>query len=277
MMREITNEELTELLVLVQVQYGYDFTGYATSSIKRRVLRFLQMANVTLYDLKYHITNDPDFFIWFKQSLTVNVTEMFRDPHFYRKLREAVIPVLATYPVIKIWHAGCATGEEPFSMAILLHEAGLLDRARIYATDLNDANLQKAATGIIPLPAMKHYIANYQMTGGTADFADYYTARYDNAIIHNELRRNIIFSQHNLVTDYVFNEFQLICCRNVLIYFNRDLQNHVTDLFCRSMAPLGFLALGTKESLLFSEQRNKFEVVSLKDKIFRLKNDQAKC
>ncbi len=277
MMLELSSEELYEVLNLVRVRYGYDFTGYAQSSLKRRVVRFLQMENVSVFDLKYNMTNDPEFFLRFKRSLTVNVTEMFRDPHFYKKLREVVLPVLATYPVIKIWHAGCSTGEEPFSMAILLHEAGLLDRTRIYATDLNSANLERAASGIIPLAHMKNYIANYQLSGGVAEFADYYTARYDHAIIHSELRRNIVFSQHNLVTDYAFNEFQLICCRNVLIYFNKELQSRVIDLFCQSLSPLGFLALGTKESLLFSSRRSNFDVVSLKDKIFRVKNERNNC
>lgn len=268
---EISNEELGSILELVHQQYGYDFFGYSKSSIKRRIARFLRIANVSLYDLKYNITNDSTFFYWFKQSLTVNVTEMFRDPHFYRKLKEVVLPVLATYPVIKIWHAGCSTGEEPFSMAIMLQEAGLLERSRIYATDISRKNIERAATGIISLSNMKSYTANYQLAGGTSDFASYYSAKYDNAIISSDIRKKIIFSQHNLVTDYVFNEFQLICCRNVMIYFTKELQNKVVDLFCQSLAPLGFLALGSKESLLFSDQRQRFETVSAKDKVFRLK------
>lgn len=276
MKEEISNEELNELLTLIRVQYGYDFSGYAVSSLKRRIDRSLRMAGMSLFDLKYNIVNDEAFFYWFKRSLTVNVTEMFRDPQFYKKLRSAVLPILATYPIIKIWHAGCATGEEPFSMAILLHEAGLLERSRIYATDLNSDNLGKAISGHIPLTQVKAYGTNYELSGGTGRFTDYYTADPDNdtVSINGDLRKNIIFSQHNLVTDYIFNEFQLICCRNVLIYFNRDLQHHVLNLFYKSLAPLGFLALGTKESLLATELRDKFEIISTQDKIYRLKNER---
>jgi chemotaxis protein methyltransferase CheR len=268
---EITNEELSEIVNLVKAQYGYDFTGYSEASLKRRLARFAGLAKVTLFELKFHLTNDKSFFLWLLQSLTVNVTEMFRDPEFYKKIREEVIPVLSTYPFIKIWHAGCATGEEAFSMAILLQEAGLLERSKIYATDMNMANIEKAAAGILPMVDMKDYTTNYQRSGGIADFSNYYTARYDHAIISKELRTRILFSQHNLVTDYAFNEFQLICCRNVLIYFNKSLQNHVINLFYQSLSSLGFLALGLKESLLFADCKDKFEEFNAKNKIYRLK------
>ena len=271
MSEEITSEVLKDILQLIFAEYGYDFSGYSEASLKRRLVRFCHQAQVTVFDLKYHITNDRAFFAWLLQSLTVNVTEMFRDPVFYKALREEILPALGTYPIIKIWHAGCSSGEEAFSMAILLHEAGLLGRARIYATDMNLANLEKANAGIIHLPYMKEYTANYQLSGGRADFSDYYTAKYDHALINKELRKNILFTQHNLVTDYVFNEFQLICCRNVLIYFNSQLQNRVINLFHQSLAPLGYLALGIKESLLFTDCREKFETVSSKNKIYRLK------
>ena len=271
MSEHITTEELSGIIQLIRAQYGYDFSGYSTASLKRRIIRFCSLANVSVYDLKYHITNDESFFSWLLQSLTVNVTEMFRDPLFYKQLREDVLPVLGTYPTIKIWHAGCSSGEEAFSMAILLHEAGLLERAKIYGTDMNVSNIAKANSGIIPMLHMKEYTHNYRRSGGSADFSNYYTARYDNAIISKELRANILFSQHNLVTDYVFNEFQLICCRNVLIYFNKELQNHVLNLFYKSLIPLGYLALGTKESLLFTDCSDKFDEISLKNKIFRLK------
>ncbi len=269
--QEITSEQLKEVLQLVKVLYGYDFSQYSEASIKRRLDRFKQMAKVSLSDLKYHLANDKSFFFWLLESVTVNVTEMFRDPTFYKALVHEVIPLLDTYPLIKIWHAGCSTGEEAYSMAILLQEAGLLDRTRIYATDINMANIEKAASGIIPLDKMKEYTTNYQKAGGRGDFSDYYSARYNNAIISKELKKNILFSQHNLVVDEVFNEFQLICCRNVMIYFNRELQSRVIDLFYRSMSPLGFLALGTKESLLFSDKSAKFEVINNINKIFRLK------
>lgn len=269
---DITPEELAGIVELIKLHYGYDFSDYAQASLQRRVLRFMDTARVkTAYDLKFHLTNDKDFFAWFLQTITVNVTEMFRDPLFYKMLRERVLPKLASYPVIKIWHAGCATGEEVFSMCILLHEAGLLDRARIYATDINPVNIEKAKTGIVPMRYMKEYTANYQQSGGKNDFSAYYTARYENALISKELRSKIIYSQHNLVSDHVFNEFQLVCCRNVLIYFNKDLQNRIYHLFYDSLTPMGYLAIGMKESLLFTDIRHKFETVHAAAKIFRRK------
>ncbi|MGA0555938.1 CheR family methyltransferase [Larkinella sp. VNQ87] len=268
----ISPEELEEVVHLIRRQYGYDFSDYARASLQRRVLRCMQKANCqTVYELKYQLTNDPRFFAWFIESLTVNVTEMFRDPVFYKELRMNVLPKLASYPTIKIWHAGCSTGEEVFSMAILLHEAGLLDRARLYATDLNPANLERARQGIVPLQYMKDYTANYIQSGGLSDFSSYYTARYEHAIIRKEFRKNLVFATHNLATDQAFNEFQLICCRNVLIYFNRHLQNRVMTLFGNSLAPLGYLALGMKESLLFAEARQQFEVVNPAVRIYRSK------
>lgn len=267
---EITDEELNELLTIVYNTYGYNFNDYSKASLMRRVKRFMQEAKLkSSYDLKFYLTNDKAVFDYFLQSLTVNVTEMFRDPEFYKAIREKVIPVLASYPIIKIWHAGCSSGEEVFSMAILLHEAGLLNRSKIYATDINPLNIEKAKKGILPLDVMKDYVSNYIKSGGQNDFASYYTARYNNAIISKELRENVVFSQHNLVTDQVFNEFQLVCCRNVMIYFNKSLQNRVIHLFYDSLSTFGYLALGIKESLLFTDIRNKFEEVSRHEKIFR--------
>lgn len=271
--KEIGAEELKDIIHVIKVHYGYDFSKYAQASLKRRILHCMHKAELkTIYDLKYHLTNDHRFFSWFLQSVTVNVTEMFRDATYHRELREKVISTLASYPVIKIWHAGCATGEEAYSMAIMLHEAGLLTRSKIYATDLNPANLEKARKGIIPLKNMKDYTQNYIQAGGKQDFSSYYTARYENAIIRKDLRDRIIFSQHNLVTDNVFNEFQLVCCRNVLIYFNKELQNHVLKLLYDSMVPLAYLTIGTKESLLFSDLRNSFTTISSANKIFRRKS-----
>lgn len=272
----ISNTELREIAQLIKAQYGYDFGDYSEASFKRRVARFCDIAKVNVFDLKYNLTNDKSFFFWMLESLTVNVTELFRDPLFFKALIDEVLPVLSTYPIIKIWHAGCASGEEAYSMAIILHEAGLLERTKIYATDMNMANIEKAASGIIPLARMKEYTANYQAMGGNRDFSDYYSARYDNALISKDLRKNILFSQHNLVTDYVFNEFQLICCRNVMIYFNKQLQNHVVNLFRQSLSPLGYLALGTKESLLFTDCKDSFETVNTKNKIYRLRSNDKK-
>ena len=270
--KQLSDVELEDILQVIKSQYGYDFHDYAHASIMRRVHRCMEMSKTrNAFDLKFKLTNEPDFFNWFLESVTVNVTEMFRDPEFYKEIRNHVIPKLASYPTIKIWHAGCATGEEVYSMAILLKEEGLLERTRIYATDLNPANLEKARKGIMPLSYMKNYTQNYLLSGGKSDFSEYYTARYGNDIIRKDLLANVLFSQHNLVTDQVFNEFQLICCRNVLIYFNKKLQDKVLRLFYDSLSPLGYLALGIKESLLFSQIRDNFQTVSANNKIFRRK------
>lgn len=265
---ELASEQLTELLEIIRVRYGYDFAGYSEASLKRRFNRFLQISGASADELRYRVVNDDAFFSWLLDSLTVSVTEMFRDPDFYNDLRQLVFPELARLPVIRIWHAGCATGEEAFSMAIMLHEAGLLSRCRIYATDVNAGNIQKAASGIVPLNKMQLYTANYLQAGGKADFSTYYTARYDSAIINRELRRNISCSVHNLAVDDVFNTFQLICCRNVLIYFKRSLQNRALGLFARSLDAGGYLALGSKESLGPTTYQKQFKTVSTDWKIF---------
>lgn len=271
---EITDTELTEIITLIRAVYGYDFQGYARTSLRRRVRRCLMGAGLqTAAEMRERLLSEPQFFAWFLQNLTVNVTEMFRDPGFFRTVREYLLPQLATYPTIRIWHAGCSTGEEVFSMAILMHEAGLLNRTRLYATDLNPANLERARSGIVHLQEMKNYTANYLKSGGSQDFSSYYTALYQHALIRKELRTNIVFSQHNLVTDRVFNEFQLIVCRNVLIYFNRELQRRVIRLFHDSLVPRGYLALGTKESLLYTDQQGYFEDICKKEKIYRRQSD----
>ncbi|RYZ56506.1 MAG: protein-glutamate O-methyltransferase CheR [Sphingobacteriales bacterium] len=267
----LERNQLDALIILINDIYGYDFSGYSHASLQRRFDKFYKSVNVPYPQFREKLSSSPEFFNRFLRAITVNVTEMFRDPYFFRELALSILPRISSYPIIKIWHAGCATGEEAYSMAILLEEAGLLERSRIYATDLNPMNLEKAEKGIVPLQQMQAFTQNYLASGGRNDFSDYYTARYDNAIIKYELRKHITFSQHNLVTDQVFNEFQLICCRNVLIYFNRELQNRVIKLFYDSLAPLGYLALGSKESLLFTDTRDKFEVKSQTNKIFRRK------
>jgi chemotaxis protein methyltransferase CheR len=267
---DITEDEIEEILLAVNLKYGYDFTNYSRASMLRRISRFVDDVGFdSTPGLKAGLLSDRNMFEYFLQRVTVNVTEMFRDPEFYKVIRQKLLPVIASYPSIKIWHAGCSSGEEVFSMAILLHEAGLLKRTKIYATDLNPNNIEKAKKGILPADVLKEYVGNYLRAGGQRDFASYYTAMYDNAIIRKDLRENIIFSQHNLVTDQVFNEFQLILCRNVMIYFNRQLQNRVINLFYNSLSTFGFLALGIKESLLFSDLKDKFEVVSNPEKIFK--------
>jgi len=194
---------------------------------------------------------------------------MFRDPSFYSSLREKVIPVLKTYPFIKIWHAGCATGEEVYSMAILLKEENLLSKTMLYATDLDDKVLKTAREGIYPLDKIKEYTQNYQKVHGNSSFSDYYTAKYEAAIMDRSLRKNIVFSQHNLVTDGVFGEMNLIICRNVLIYFDKDLQNRVLQLFHDSLTRKGILCLGSKETIKFSKVKDLFTEYDGKEKIYK--------
>lgn len=270
---ELSTNEFEQLLHLLHHVYGYDFSGYSKASLLRRIHKFMdeqQMADGQ--QLIQVLAGNTNIFNVFLETVTVNVTEMFRDPSFYKALREKVLPVLATYPQINIWHAGCSTGEEVFSLCILLYEAGLLHRTRIYATDINAANLDKARTGVLPMHHMREYTINYRQSGSDNDFSDYYTALYDHVLINKEIRERVVFLQHNLVTDRSFNEFQLILCRNVMIYFNKQLQNKVLRLFYESLSSLGFLGLGMKESLLFSEHKSKFNVVDGSVKIFRKKS-----
>ena len=272
-MQELTDTDVADIVTLLKQCYGYDFADYSMASFKRRLQRVMDNSRIkNAQSLHQLILHDKLFGDKLLENMTVNVTEMFRDPLFYKQLVEKVVPVLASYPIIQIWHAGCSTGEEAFSLAILLQEAGLLNRCRIYATDLNPNNIEKARQGIIDARLMKGYTQNYMAAGGKDDFSTYYTSRYEHAIIRKDLREKIVFLQHNLASDGVFNEFQLICCRNVLIYFNRVLQSRVLGLFYNSLAPLGYLGLGTKESLLFSQVKERFEVVDTTAKIFRKKD-----
>lgn len=268
-MSELSFQEVENLVVLIKSKFGYDFTNYARASLERRIHRVMDIIELRTYQqLQNYLLSATDAFPNFLKMVTVNVTEMFRDPGFYNVIRTQVIPILASYPTIKIWHAGCSTGEEVFSMAILLHEAGLLQRSRLYGTDINPSNIDKAKKGILPLEVMKDYTFNYQQAGGQNDFASYYSARYKHVIIDKKLRSNIIFAQHNLVADQVFNEFQLIFCRNVLIYFNKELQNKVVSLFYDSLSSLGYLALGSKESLHYTTSQKDFEIID-RQKIYR--------
>lgn len=263
------SEELKQFLESIRFVYGYDFTEYSEASVKRRIQAFMDSQKISsVKNLGKMILKDESAFEQFIQEITVNVTEMFRDPLFYNSLRKNVIGRLATYPFIKIWIAGCSTGEEVYSIAILLREEGLLDRSVIYATDINQQALQKAKEGITPIHHMKAYTGNYIRAGGKFAFSDYYKARYNSVLWDKSLRQNIVFSVHNLAMDKSFNEFQLILCRNVLIYFNQSLQNKVIALFHESLCTFGFLALGNKESLLFSDKRKNFEEIDKREKIF---------
>lgn len=249
--------------------YGYDFTDYSKASLKRRINRLFTIDRfLSFAEFRYRLKYDRDYLKRFIEQITVTVTEMFRDPPFYKALREHVLPVLGTYPLIRIWHAGCSTGEEVYSMAILLKEANLFHKSLLYATDINPEVLEKARKGIFPLAHMKQYSENYILSGGQKEFSGYYTASYDKVIFDESLSKKMIFSTHNLVSDRSFNEFQLILCRNVLIYFDKDLQARVFDLFEESLENLGYLALGSKETLRFSNITSRFKQIN-KEKIWR--------
>lgn len=261
--------DLKKLLDSIRFVYGYDFTEYAEASIRRRIDNFMGTRKIDAFDsLGKMILQDDKFFEEFVQDLSVTVTEMFRDPLFYKSLRENVLPRLATYPFIKVWVAGCATGEEVYSIAILLQEEGLLNRSVIYATDINQNSIQVAKEGVYSVKEMKEYTSNYQKAGGTKSFSEYYKSKYDSVMFDKSLKQNIVFSPHNLAVDKSFNEFQLIICRNVLIYFNQQLQNKVITLFYDSLCTFGFLGLGNKESLLFADTRKCFEEIDRKEKIY---------
>lgn len=270
----IENErlEISLLLEAIYRKYGYDFRNYASAHTKRRLQHRLMLDDLRNYsEMQHRVIHDEVFFNKLLLDLSINVTEMFRDPWVYAKVRELVLPHLQTYPFIKVWHAGCSAGQEVYSMGILLEEEGLKDRAQIYATDFNELILEKAKAGIYPMDVVREYTANYQKAGGKHSFSDYYTANYENVVIKQSLKDKVLFSSHNLVTDGVFGEMNLIFCRNVLIYFDRELQNRVFDLFYESLSPGGFLCLGSKESLKFSNVHDKFEPVSERERIFRKK------
>ena len=267
---EISDDEVELLLNEVLTRYGYDFTGYSPASVRRRINRLFSLDHFRNFDqFRNKVLNDKHYIRRFVQEITVNVTEMFRDPSFYKLLREQVLPVLATYPFIRIWHAGCSTGEEVYSMAILLKEAGIMHKSLLYATDINPGVLDQLAKGIYPLRHLKQFSENYILSGGKEDFSSYYTAKYDLAKLDDELRSKMIVSTHNLVSDRSFNEFQLIICRNVLIYFSKTLQDKVLELFDSSLETRGFLALGSKEQVKFAGIGKKYEQLDPKEKIWR--------
>ncbi len=252
--------ELDLLLNAIKQRYGYDFHEYASPSLTRRLRHFISGTPYENFSAMIpDILRNPDLFNNLLQGISITVTEMFRDPQVYRELRENILPELNSFARINIWHAGCATGEEVYSMAILLKEAGLYSRANLYATDINTQALEKAKAGIYPVEMIRQGSENYRLAGGGKSFADYYHARYGKVILEPGLRENITFSSHNLVTDEVFNQMQLIICRNVLIYFNRSLQDRVLKLFDNSLVYNGILVLGTKESLRFSSVWQNFE------------------
>ncbi|TKB98559.1 CheR family methyltransferase [Pedobacter cryophilus] len=265
----IKEDELHILLIDVAQKYGYDFTEYSMASLKRRVNRLCLIdKHKSFAELRYRILNDEEYLSRFVEEITVNVTEMFRDPSFYKTIRETIIPELATHPHIKIWLAGCSTGEEVYSLSIVLHETGLLHKTLLYATDINPSVLEVAKQGIYAIGDMKLYSENYINSGGIKDFSTYYSAIYDHIKLIDELKLNTVFATHNLVADRSFNEFQLIICRNVLIYFNKDLQEKVLTLFDDSLENSAFLALGSKETIRFSDLESKYTQIG-REKIWR--------
>jgi chemotaxis protein methyltransferase CheR len=265
----LTTEEIAELIDLVKKVHGFDFSDYSKASLKRRFLRIMMMKKLSFYDMKHKLVNEPGFFQDFLEEVTVNVTEMFRDPSFYKALNNQVIPYLSTYQHIKMWSAGCSSGEEAYSLAILMSKSGLKDKSFIYGTDVNTVVLKEARMGIYSFRNIKSYTENYQLSGLSGSLTDHFTTMYDAATIHSELKANTLFSVHNLISDTVFNEFQLISCRNVFIYFETQLQEQILELFYKSLCPHGFLCLGSKETIRSDVFKKKFKPINQKENIYQ--------
>jgi len=262
--------EISLLMEAIYQKYGYDFRQYSKAHINRRIRNRMAISGLAdVSQIQSKVLKDETFAYELFQDLSITVTEMFRDEDFYKSLRENVIPILKTYPFIKIWHAGCATGEEAYSMAIILQEEGLYDRTTIYATDFNQHALNRAKEGIISNARIKEYTANYQLSGGKESFSDYYTSSYGNVIVNQSLKKNIVWANHNLVTDSAFAEVHLILCRNVLIYFENPLQNKVQKLFYESLVNGGILCLGSKEGFRFTGLIEKYTELDKKQRIFK--------
>jgi chemotaxis protein methyltransferase CheR len=262
--------EMGLLLEGLYRHHGVDFREYAATSLKRRIRACMTQEGVaTISGLQEKALHDPACVDRLATAMTVKVTSMFRDPAFYRAFRREVVPVLRTYPFLRLWHAGCSTGEEVYGMAVLLTEEGLYSRCRIYATDLDDHVLRTAAAGELPLAALRRHAHSYELAGGRAAFADYYTIRENRALLLPSLRRNIVFGRHNLATETSFNEFHVVVCRNVLIYFRRGLQARVHDLLYESLGPLGYLGLGSRESIQFTPHEADYEPVAPAERIYR--------
>jgi chemotaxis protein methyltransferase CheR len=270
---EINENESIELELLLEAVYrrcGCDFREYSRAHLMRRARQRMLLGGFgSLSELTHAVLNQPETLHALLADLSINVTEMFRDPDFYRCLRREIVPMLRNHSFLKVWHAGCSTGEEVYSMCILLEEEGLLNRARIYATDFNETSVEQAREGIYPVDLIQSYTRNYQKAGGLRSFGDYYTARYEAVIMAARLRKTAVFTTHNLAADGPFGEMDLIVCRNVLIYFNRELQGKVLRLFGESLIPGGFLCLGSKESLKFCSNGELFEPLSERQRIFR--------
>ncbi len=267
---KVEDIEISLLLEGLYRAHGFDFRDYSRASIKRRILELMRAEKLdTVSAFQDRVLHDAACLDRFLLGLSVHATAMFRDPSFYLTFRKRVVPLLRTYPTVQIWIAGCSTGEEVYSLAILLAEERIYPKCRIYATDISQAVLRKARDGIFPLAAMRDYTANYHQAGGAHEFSDYYTAQYDSVIFSSTLRNNVVFSEHNLATDGSFNEFQVILCRNVMIYFNKDLQERVHNLLYDSLSMFGVFGLGNKESLKFTPRAGAYQHLNETDKLYR--------
>lgn len=268
--RRLQALEIELLLTGLAQRYGYDFRSYARASLTRRIRKVMHSESLpSVSALQSKLLHDADAAMSFVAAVSVHTTAMFRDPDVYQLLRADVIPLLRTYPFVRVWHAGCSSGEEVYSLAILLEEEGLYDRCRIYATDISDAILERARQGVFPLRAMREHTRAYQASGGTRDFSSYYVADHEHAVFRSSLRRQLVFSQHNLVCDSTFNEFQLIVCRNVLLYFDSSLRQRAHDLFRTSLSNFGVLVLGKKESLRFTEHAESYQELRDGSRVYR--------
>lgn len=270
--RDHSLEDLeTELLLeAVYRHYGHDFREYAPASLKRRLGIAMRQEKVnTISGLQARVLHDPAAMERLLLTVSINVTALFRDPEFFLALRTKVLPVLGTYPFLRIWHAGCSTGEEVYSLAILLQEEGLYDRCRIYATDMNASVLRQARAGIFPAATIQHGAANYARSGGMQSLSEYYTSTEGEAIFRSSLRENVLFSQHNLAMEGSFNEFHLILCRNVMIYFTKPLQQRVHQLLYESLSMFGVLGIGSKETLQFTPHEKDYEQLGVGSKLYR--------
>lgn len=260
--QELIDIELDLLTEAIYRYRGFDFRDYARESLKRRVFNLLELENLSsISALQEKVLHEKPFMERFLLAMSINVTSMFRDPSVFLEFREKIVPLLRTYPSIRIWHAGCASGEEVYSLAILLEEEHLINKTQIYATDINEAVIKKARAGIYPISVMQQYTENYRNAGGKKSLSEYYQAKYDHIILRSSLRDRIVFARHNLVTDASFNEFNVIFCRNVMIYFNEALQSKVHNLLHDSLCRFGILVLGTSETLDFSEQSQNFKKI----------------
>jgi chemotaxis protein methyltransferase CheR len=267
---EVEDVEIDLLLDGLYRFYGFDFRDYSRASIKRRIVELMRAEKLgTVSAFQNRLLHDTACLDRLLLGLSVHATAMFRDPSFYLTFRRKVVPMLRTYPTVQVWIAGCSTGEEVYSLAILLQEERLYDKCRIYATDISQAVLRRARDGIFPLAAMRDYTTNYQQAGGANEFSDYYTAQYDSVIFSSSLKNNMVFSEHNLATDGSFNEFQVILCRNVMIYLNKDLQARVLNLLYDSLSMFGVFGLGNKESLKFTPRAAFYEHLNERDKLYR--------